>query len=110
VEYHELKLLDKPERIWNLNETSFCLDASKTRVVGAKNVAETRVTQGSGRQKYFCSHPSYTSFEELLFSSMKQIGIQKTSKRKVTSIASVITYEEAIQMLREKDNEKKKPK
>jgi len=36
---NELKLLDKPERIWNLDETSFCLDASKTRVVSAKNVA-----------------------------------------------------------------------
>jgi hypothetical protein len=40
----------KTERIWNFDETSFCLDASKTRVVGAKNVAATRVTQGSGRE------------------------------------------------------------
>lgn len=56
------------------------------------------------------STPSYTSFEELLLSFMKQVGSQKSSKRKVTSGASVITSEEAIQMLREKDNEKKTPK
>ncbi|CAI6358102.1 unnamed protein product [Macrosiphum euphorbiae] len=38
----------------------------------------------------------------------KQVGRKKSSKRKVTSGASVITSEEAVQMLREKDNEKKK--
>lgn len=41
---------------------------------------------------------------------MKQVGSQKSSKRKVTSGASVITSEETIQMLREKDNEKKNSK
>lgn len=45
----ELNLIDRPERIWNLDETSFCLDASKTKVVGAKNSPTTRITQGSGR-------------------------------------------------------------
>lgn len=46
----ELKLLDKPKQILNLDETSFCLDASKTRAVGAKNVVATSVTQGFGRE------------------------------------------------------------
>lgn len=46
----ELKLENKPDRIWNLDETSFCLDPSKTKCVGAKGVASTRTTFGSGRE------------------------------------------------------------
>lgn len=46
----ELNLENKPDRIWNLDETSFCLDPSKTKCVGAKGVACTRTTFGSGRE------------------------------------------------------------
>lgn len=31
----QLELHDKPSQVWNLDETSFCLDPSKTKVVGA---------------------------------------------------------------------------
>lgn len=46
----ELNLENKPNRIWNLDETSFCLDPSKTKCVGAKGFASTRTTFGSGRE------------------------------------------------------------
>lgn len=53
---------------------------------------------------------SHVTFEELLLSSMKQVTNRKTSKRKVTSGVSIITSEEAIEILRAKDNEKKNQK
>lgn len=45
----ELNIMDKPDRIWNLDETSFCLDPSKTKIVGAIGTPATRTTHGSGR-------------------------------------------------------------
>lgn len=53
---------------------------------------------------------NHTSFEQLFLSSMKQVASQKQSKRKITNGETVITSEEAIKILRVKDNEKKKPK
>lgn len=47
----ELKIEDRPDRIWNLDETSFCLDPSKTKIVGEIGVAATRTTHSSGRKK-----------------------------------------------------------
>lgn len=40
----DLKIDDRPDRIWNLDETSFCLDPSKTKDVGEIAVAATRKT------------------------------------------------------------------
>lgn len=45
----ELNLTDKPEAIWNLDETSFSKDPAKTKVVGAKSHAATRVISSPGR-------------------------------------------------------------
>jgi len=45
----ELNVMNKPDRIWNLDETSFCLDPSKTKIEGAIGTPATRTTHGSGR-------------------------------------------------------------
>ncbi|KAL0879446.1 hypothetical protein ABMA27_003197 [Loxostege sticticalis] len=42
--------IHKPEQIWNMDETSVCLDPSKTKVVGGKGLPCTRTTQGSGKE------------------------------------------------------------
>lgn len=36
--------------LWNLDETSFCLDPSKTKVVGVKGCASSRTVSGPGRE------------------------------------------------------------
>ncbi|XP_062565633.1 uncharacterized protein LOC134227939 [Armigeres subalbatus] len=41
-----------PERIYNIDETSFCLDPSRIKVVGAKGRAAHRLTAGPGRENY----------------------------------------------------------
>ncbi|CAF4806752.1 unnamed protein product [Pieris macdunnoughi] len=46
---NDLDLTVKPERIYNLDETSFCNDPSKTRVIGEKGVRCTRTTSSPGR-------------------------------------------------------------
>lgn len=45
----QLNILDKPEHIWNLDETSFCADPSKTKVVGGVGIPSTRTTSGPDR-------------------------------------------------------------
>lgn len=44
-----LELHDKPSQIWNLDETSFCRDPSKTKVVGLKGYASTRTIASPGK-------------------------------------------------------------
>ncbi|KAB0790628.1 hypothetical protein PPYR_14930, partial [Photinus pyralis] len=46
----KLGIADKPQLIWNLDETSFCSDPSKTKVVGKKGAKSTRTTAGPGRE------------------------------------------------------------
>ncbi|XP_072930580.1 uncharacterized protein [Epargyreus clarus] len=46
----ELNLTDDPKRVWNLDETSLCLDPTRTKVVGAKGAACTRTTYGSAKE------------------------------------------------------------
>ncbi|KAL0861585.1 hypothetical protein ABMA27_009084 [Loxostege sticticalis] len=46
----ELKLSEKPEAIWNMDETSFSKDPEKTKIVGAKGHAATRVISSPGRE------------------------------------------------------------
>ncbi|XP_022827114.1 uncharacterized protein LOC111356860 [Spodoptera litura] len=46
----DLSLLENPESIWNLDETSLCLDPTKTKVVGKKNKPCARTTYGSGKE------------------------------------------------------------
>lgn len=45
----ELNLSDKPERIFNVDETSFCSDPSSSKIVGLKGYTSTRTTSGPGR-------------------------------------------------------------
>lgn len=45
----DLGLENKPHRIWNLDETSFCTDPSRCKVVGAVNKPATRTISGSGK-------------------------------------------------------------
>lgn len=40
----DLNLLENPESIWNLDETSLCLDPTRTKVVGKKNKPCARTT------------------------------------------------------------------
>lgn len=46
----ELKLREKPQQIFNLDETSFCHDPKKTKVVGAVGVRSTRMISSAGRE------------------------------------------------------------
>ena len=46
----ELGLENKPHRIWNLDETSFCTDPSRFKVVGAIDQATTRTIADSGKE------------------------------------------------------------
>jgi len=43
----ELNLIHRPDRVWNLDETSFCHDPSKTKIVGGIGISTTRTTHGS---------------------------------------------------------------
>lgn len=45
-----LKLVDKPNQIYNVDETSFNLDPSRTKVVGEKNSPSVRITSGPGKE------------------------------------------------------------
>lgn len=45
----DLDLKDKPQFIWNMDESGFSLDPSKVKVVGKKGTASSRTTAGSGR-------------------------------------------------------------
>ncbi|XP_074039973.1 uncharacterized protein [Leptinotarsa decemlineata] len=46
----ELNLSDKPHLIWNFDETSFCEDPSKTKVIGPKGSTATRTTSSPGKE------------------------------------------------------------
>lgn len=45
----DLKIQDKPEQIFNVDEISFSLDPTKTKVVGQKNASSSRITAGPAR-------------------------------------------------------------
>lgn len=46
----ENDLHDKPEQIFNLDETYFCLDPSKLKVLGASNAPAPRTTSGPRKE------------------------------------------------------------
>ncbi|CAG4958326.1 unnamed protein product [Parnassius apollo] len=46
----ELELGNKPEQIYNLDETSFCSDPSKSKIVGLTGFQSTRTTSGPARE------------------------------------------------------------
>lgn len=50
----DLNLFDKPELIWNLDETSVCTDPSKTKIVGQKGKSCSRTTGGCGKENITC--------------------------------------------------------
>lgn len=45
----ELNLKDKPQQIYNLDETSICNDPVKGKIIGKKGFPATRTTSGPGR-------------------------------------------------------------
>ncbi|CAH4033332.1 unnamed protein product [Pieris brassicae] len=45
----DLGLQDKPERIYNFDETSYCSDPQKTKVIGLRGFPSTRTTSSSGK-------------------------------------------------------------
>lgn len=45
----ELGLTNKPQAVWNLDETSFSKDPSKTKIVGRKGHAATRMIASPGK-------------------------------------------------------------
>lgn len=47
---NDLNLFEGPQFIWNLDETSLCLDPTRTKVVGKMNKPCARTTQGSGKE------------------------------------------------------------
>ncbi|KAI4455723.1 hypothetical protein MML48_9g00008282 [Holotrichia oblita] len=47
---NELQLENKLNNIWNLDETAFCSDPSRTKTIGAKGFAATRTSAGSGKE------------------------------------------------------------
>ncbi|XP_072378051.1 uncharacterized protein [Diabrotica undecimpunctata] len=46
----ELGLQERPSQIWNLDESSFCTDPSKTKIVGQRGAPSTRTISGPGKQ------------------------------------------------------------
>ncbi|CAG5031743.1 unnamed protein product [Parnassius apollo] len=46
---NDLDLVEKPECIYNLDETSFCNDPSKSKVLGQRGYSSTRTTSSPGR-------------------------------------------------------------
>lgn len=46
----DLNLFERPQFIWNLDETSLCLDPTRTKVVGKMNKPCSRTTHGSGKE------------------------------------------------------------
>lgn len=46
----QLRLNGKPSQIWNLDESSFSIDPSKTKVVGKRGLPCSRVTSTPGRE------------------------------------------------------------
>lgn len=45
-----LNLMERPSAIWNLDETSFSKDPAKTKIVGLKGHAATRVISSTGKE------------------------------------------------------------
>ncbi|XP_072395027.1 uncharacterized protein [Diabrotica undecimpunctata] len=46
----ELDPNDKPKQIWNLDETSLCVDPSRVKVLGAKGKSCSRTTSSPGKE------------------------------------------------------------
>lgn len=46
----ENKFDDKPQLIYNLDESSFCLDPTKTKIVGKRNAPASRTTSGPAKE------------------------------------------------------------
>ena len=49
-EMARLEIMERPECIWNLDETGFPLDPSKAKTIGTKGAKTVRVTSGSSRE------------------------------------------------------------
>ncbi|XP_050706357.1 tigger transposable element-derived protein 6-like [Eriocheir sinensis] len=49
-EMARLEIMERPECIWNLDETGFPLDPSKAKTIGTKGAKTVRITSGSNRE------------------------------------------------------------
>ena len=48
--FDQLEIRDRPECVWNVDETNLMIDAQKTKVVAEKGTKASRVTATSGRE------------------------------------------------------------
>jgi hypothetical protein len=51
-EMQRMKISDKPSHIFNLDETSFCIDPTRGKVVAEVNSHVHRISSGTGRQNF----------------------------------------------------------
>lgn len=74
-----------PSRIYNIDETSFCLDPSRIKVVGQKGTAAHRATSGSGRENISVLLGGNAYWEKnyllILFLKGRMFGIHGLQKR-----------------------------
>ncbi|KAJ4449226.1 hypothetical protein ANN_00623 [Periplaneta americana] len=117
----ELSIFDKPNVIWNLDETSFSCDPYKSKGISGVGQKFHRNITGSGSPSTTLSLPENTSpnadpppensFENSLLSKIKRTEKKMTKRKRVDPTAKVITSEEYAQLVREKQtqaHEKKK--
>ncbi|CAH2097611.1 unnamed protein product [Euphydryas editha] len=130
----DFNLFESPQVIWNLDETSMCLDPSRTKVVGQINKPCARTTHGTGKENITvltgasaivsnilikkASQPSSESqaspqqtctFEELVLRKIQQDKKVATStkKKRVTKGTELITATMAKTILEEIEKSKR---
>lgn len=80
----ELDLHERPSQIWNLDESSFCTDPSKTKIVGQRGAPSTRTISGPGKQNttvLMCCSASGEKAPPLIIFKGKHVWEQWTAPR-----------------------------
>ncbi|XP_072401138.1 uncharacterized protein [Diabrotica undecimpunctata] len=80
----ELGLQERPSQIWNLDESSFCTDPSKTKIVGQRGAPSTRTISGPGKQNttvLMCCSASGKKAPPLIVFKGKHVWDQWTAPR-----------------------------
>ncbi|XP_072400688.1 uncharacterized protein [Diabrotica undecimpunctata] len=80
----ELGLQERPSQIWNLDESSFCTDPSKTKIVGQRGAPSTRTISGPGKQNttvLMCCSASGKKAPPLIVFKGKHVWDQWTASR-----------------------------
>ncbi|XP_030751409.1 uncharacterized protein LOC115878935 [Sitophilus oryzae] len=81
---NELGLQERPSQIWNLDESSFCTDPSKTKIVGQRGAPSTRTISGPGKQNttvLMCCSASGEKAPPLIIFKGKHVWEQWTAPR-----------------------------